>query len=614
MSRLRHPLITLARLRKRALVYLRQSTMEQVRENWGSTSLQRDQVELAQSYGWPQSMIDLIDEDLGRSGASTGHRTGWQQMLRQLPTGTVGAVFTSAVSRLSRELRDFEELRLLAKMYGAILVIDGRPADPADPNDTVLLQVQAAFWQCENHSRAKSMDRARREKARQGCLVSRLPVGWIQLADDSFAFDPEVCDAIKDVYPVFWQEQSILATVRALTNADKLLPVRCRRRIVWKPPQSGTVREILLNPAYAGMYVYGASESRPELGRQANGYAKRRPAPREKWIVVPNHHPAYVTVEEQERIRAIIQSKCFSRRERPGRGSALAQGLLYCARCGVRLSVQYPRQTASHRYECRKNVTTFARVRCFDFGGKDLDEALERVVLQRLAAPPIEQLRRSLAEAREGALTAERRLQAEHKRLLFAEQVVRDRYEQCDPRNRLVALDAEERLERAMQARIEFEQRLATHPAPDGVVSGADQELEVLCDIVRDLPSLWRHPLVTDKERKEILSAIIERIDIDVIDEAITGRIRWRAGAESDFRVLRRAGVHRLILELHAEGLSVPEMAQRLRQPHPETGQTWTYCRTALHRIIRRHGLRCHIKRHGRVARVQPERGSLGAE
>jgi DNA invertase Pin-like site-specific DNA recombinase len=114
--RIKHPLITPARLRKRVIIYMRQSTIGQVHENWGSTSLQRDQTDVALAYGWPRSMIDVIDEDLGRSGASTGHRTGWQEMLRRLPSGTVGAVFTFNVARLSRELRDFEDLRTLAKL------------------------------------------------------------------------------------------------------------------------------------------------------------------------------------------------------------------------------------------------------------------------------------------------------------------------------------------------------------------------------------------------------------------------------------------------------------------------------------------------------------------
>jgi DNA invertase Pin-like site-specific DNA recombinase len=587
-DRLYHPLITPERLRKRALIYVRQSTMHQVRENTGSTALQLDQTNIARLYGWPEPLIDVIDEDLGRSGASTRHRTGWQEMLHRLSSGTVGAVFTFNVSRLSREMRDFEELRVMAKLYDIPLIIDGRPADPSDPNDTVLLQVQAAFAQHDNHTRARALSRARREKAKRGIVVSRLPIGWMGLPEGGYAFDPVVQAAIMDVHATFRRERSVLATVRALIRAGKKLPVRNRGRIIWRDPQAATVRDLLVNLAYTGAYVYGVTENRPDLGMRPDGYPKRRRAPEEKWIVNPDHHPAYLSREEQGEFKQILAAKCFSRRQRPGRGSALLQGLLYCARCGVRLSVLYPLRSR-HRYECQKNPTTFGRLGCFNFRGLDADQRIERFVLSLMAAPPIEELMRALAEARVGARAERDRVEAEHKRLLYNERLARDRYEQCDPRNRLVAADAEERLEKAMLARIAFEQQQATARTPVNV-EGSEEEIEALCELVRDIPGLWRHPLVTDQDRKEILASLIERIPIDVTAEKITGEIHWRTGARSEFWVLRRAGVHQYILDLHDQGLTVPEIGCKLLQPHPETGQTWTYCRTSLHRIIRSSG------------------------
>ena len=175
IERRMHPLITPARLLKLAIVYLRQSSAPQVRDNWGSTDVQRQQDQLARQFGWSDHLIRTIDEDLGRTATTTKHRSGWHEILRLITSGSVGAVFVWTVSRLNRQLRDFEELRILAKLYGVVLVIDGRPADPGDPQDTVLLQVQALLAQHENSQQAAVMKEARAAKARKGTSCQGSP-------------------------------------------------------------------------------------------------------------------------------------------------------------------------------------------------------------------------------------------------------------------------------------------------------------------------------------------------------------------------------------------------------------------------------------------------------
>ena len=71
-----HPLVTSDHLRRKAVTYIRQSSEEQVRENTGSVDFQRGLKSVAQRYGWPESQIEIIDEDLGRSGSSSEGRTG----------------------------------------------------------------------------------------------------------------------------------------------------------------------------------------------------------------------------------------------------------------------------------------------------------------------------------------------------------------------------------------------------------------------------------------------------------------------------------------------------------------------------------------------------------
>ena len=115
-----HPLITPDHLRRLAIVYVRQSTEEQVRDNTGSTQYQRGLAEVARSFGWQDSNIQIIDEDLGKSGSSTERRTGWQRLQMLIAAKQVGAVFVATISRLSRQVVDFELFGLLAAANGAL--------------------------------------------------------------------------------------------------------------------------------------------------------------------------------------------------------------------------------------------------------------------------------------------------------------------------------------------------------------------------------------------------------------------------------------------------------------------------------------------------------------
>jgi DNA invertase Pin-like site-specific DNA recombinase len=123
------PLITAEHLGRKAIVYVRQSS--QIREETGRI----DQLQLARSYGWTEDLIEVIDEDTGKSGSSVEHRTGWRCMLDQIIAGGVAAIFAASVSRLSRQVIEYEQLRMLASEHGTLLCIGNRVIDPSSSND-----------------------------------------------------------------------------------------------------------------------------------------------------------------------------------------------------------------------------------------------------------------------------------------------------------------------------------------------------------------------------------------------------------------------------------------------------------------------------------------------
>ena len=130
-----HPLIRPDHLRRLAVVYIRQSTEEQVRDNTGSTDFQRSLAGVAQSYGWPESLVEIIEDDLGITGSSTERRTGWKRLQIMMAAKQVGAVYLASIFRLSRQLIDFEVFRLIAAANDMLIYTDGRFVDPADSND-----------------------------------------------------------------------------------------------------------------------------------------------------------------------------------------------------------------------------------------------------------------------------------------------------------------------------------------------------------------------------------------------------------------------------------------------------------------------------------------------
>jgi DNA invertase Pin-like site-specific DNA recombinase len=258
-----HPLVTPDHLRRRAAIYVRQSSEEQVRENTGSTAFQRSLVTTALRYGWPQSQIEIIDEDLGRSGSSSEGRTGWQRLQAMMSTREIGLVIVANVARLSRQLLDFELFRLRAAATDTLLYADGRFVDPADSNDIFYSQLQAMFGSHENRQRVKTMSQARITKAKQGAVVSALPIGWVKGPGGSYEKDPETKDIIQLVIDIFWEEHSLRGTVKKLAKAGVEIPSRHGKRLYFTKPTLDRVKKILTNEAYAGTYAFGKTQSLP---------------------------------------------------------------------------------------------------------------------------------------------------------------------------------------------------------------------------------------------------------------------------------------------------------------------------------------------------------------
>src|SRR5262245_31303741 len=539
-----HPWITADHRTRLAVVYVRQSTEKQVRENTGSTEFQRSLAEIARSYGWPDSQIEIIDEDLGKSGSSTEGRTGWERMQEMIEANRVGAVFAANISRLSRQVLDFEWFRVRAELHKTLLYFDGRFVNPADSNDTIISQVTAMVAQYENRKRAEISLNSRLAKAQRGEVVSRLPVGWVEEPKGKYNYDPETEQVIRLMIQTFWETRSIRRTVIMLAKAGVQIPCRKKEgKLFWAKPTTSRVTFILTHPAYTGTYVFAKTQSEP--GGPLRGRPKRIKLPQERWIRHVNHHPAYMTVEEQEQIKAVLAQNQFECWYRAGRGPALTQGLLRCALCGASLMVTYTKR--GYYFVCRRS-RDYAEKACLSFCCNDLDERILREVFKVLQAPPIGMIRAALERSRSKIQTRLHWIESERERLAHEERLAEERAKLAHERFPRVHLAAMAKHEKILKEIEEFEQKIAFEEATR-LNDASEDELAELCRIAAEVPALFQHELVTHQEKKEIVRCLIDHIVVMADKERIDATIVWRSEEHtSELQSLRQL-VCRLLLE-----------------------------------------------------------------
>lgn len=132
---------------KPAYVYLRQSTMAQVRHHTESTERQYALKDKALELGWPEEMIRILDADLGVSGAQITGREDFKTVVADVSMGKAGAVFALEASRLARSCTDWHRLLELCSLTGTLIIDEDGCYDPADFNDQLLLGLKGTMSQ-----------------------------------------------------------------------------------------------------------------------------------------------------------------------------------------------------------------------------------------------------------------------------------------------------------------------------------------------------------------------------------------------------------------------------------------------------------------------------------
>lgn len=134
-----------------ALVYVRQSTLQQLESHQESTRLQYALVEWALELGWPRQRILVIDDDLGKSGLSAEGRPGFQRVVAEVGLDHVGLVLGLEMSRLARSCRDWYQLLEVCAVFGTLIGDADGLYDPSDYNDRLLLGLNSPRSYATSH-------------------------------------------------------------------------------------------------------------------------------------------------------------------------------------------------------------------------------------------------------------------------------------------------------------------------------------------------------------------------------------------------------------------------------------------------------------------------------
>ena len=537
-------------LSRMACVYIRQSTVAQVRFNQESTERQYNLASKAQALGWSPQQIRILDRDLGQSGARTTNREDFKSLVSDVAMGNVGAIFSLEASRLARSNQDWHRLLELCSITNTLVIDEDGCYDPTEFNDGLVLGMKGTFAQAELHIIRTRLHGGKLNKAHKGELRFPLPVGFIW-DSDKIVLDPdqEVQGAVRSVFELFEKEGTAYAVVRRFNELGLRFPRRSYGgawdgKLIWGRLTHSRVLGLLKNPSYAGRYVFGRYQSRKQIAPTGEISTTSRLMPQEEWrVVIPDHHPGYIT---WDRFLANAQRMAKNRTNRevlggPAReGLCLLQGMLVCGHCGRRLSVRYTGNGGIYPiYECNwQHRDAAARHARMTLPAKPLDAAIADRLLTAVTPLTIELALNALTSLEESDRSIGAQWRRRIERARYEADLAERRYEAVDPANRLIASTLEQRWNEAMQRVIDLEAELASFERQTLRTITADQKQQIL-ELASDFPRLWTAPTTAARDRKRMLRLLIKDITVEkgLAPKRLKLQIRWQGGATETVEV-----------------------------------------------------------------------------
>lgn len=594
--------VTNDHLTRRAALYVRQSSVRQVMENRESTKRQYALRQKAISLGWQEDSIEIIDDDLGISGASAAQRSGFKHLISEVSQENIGIVISIEASRLSRNSADWSNLLEICRLTRTLILDEDGIYDPRDFNDRMLLGLKGTMSEAELHYLHARMKGGLDNKARRGELKIPIPVGYVYNDFDQIIKDPDkdvqtVLDLIFNTYARFHSCQRTLKELRAqhILFPKKDRTGYNRHTLMWREITHTQILHLIHNPIYAGVYQFGLRKSTKTL----NGYKTIIQKKENRIAYIEDHHEGYISLDQFNLNQQYLAEHCVQKKGNDIRratavrqGCALLQGIAYCGRCGKQMSVRYDTYPAygtiisRPSYWCVEEKIQTGADACQRISGTVIDQAIGELLVEMVT--PL---------AMSSVIQVQNELIARDKEMDTA----RNRYLNVDPAN----IHVVSRLETDWNEKIKiYEKRLNQYEKEkkDNLKSVDERTMQHIMSIADDFKSLWENPDVSNEERKRMMRLLIENVLITQFDDHIHLVVRFRAGTIKELDIQKGKKSYETwktpeeALEIIRASLdnytSASEIAKILNSKRLKTGKSLPYTQALVQYIIRNHNFK----------------------
>lgn len=571
-------LITPRHLTRSAVVYIRQSTPQQIVSNQESRRLQYALKQRALDLGWQEDDVVIIDSDLGISGASATGRDGFKDLAARVSLGQVGIILSTEVTRLSRNCSDWYPLLDVCGYMSCLIADRDGIYDPSSPNGRLLLGLKGQMSEMELHMIRSRLFAGILNKAKRGELALSLPVGLLRDQTGKVQKDPnqEIQGRLGLIFSSFLQVKSASKVLRLFNDQGLLIPRRDRfGDLVWRNPSVAAILEILKNPAYAGAFVYG----RTKTVRRLTQRPAQKKLPVDEWrIRVNDKYPSYISWETYEKIQAMLKDN-YAQYDRnksrgvPRPGAALLHGIVYCGECGHKMCVQYKSVT---RYICNFLRQQHGSPVCQYIPADPIDKKVVEAFFAALSPVEIDVYNRALVQKKQANEEINRAHAQQVERLRYEAALARRQFMQVDPDNRMVASELETRWEATLRELKRAEEALSQRERAPVIPLRITAELkEAFTKIGQKLPEIWDTGTLSQEHKKALLRCLIDKVIIHrARRDLVHTRIVWRGGATSALDIsipvgslAELSGSERLeqrIVELSQQGKRDEDIAKEL--------------------------------------------------
>lgn len=539
--------VTARHLKRKAYLYVRQSTLRQVLENTESTKRQYALRQRAVALGWSEDETVVIDHDLGQSGAGAADREGFQRLVTEVGMGRAGIVMGLEVSRLARNCADWHRLLEICALSDTLILDEDGVYDPSHFNDRLLLGLKGTMSEAELHVMRARLQGGLMAKARRGDLAAPLPIGFVYDHQNRVVLDPDkqIQESVRHLFLTFDRTGSATATVKAFKKEGLLFPRRPRKGgwegpILWAPLMHSRALFLLHNPRYAGVFFYGQLRQR----KAPNGKRiYKRVPPEECYAFIRDAHPGYITWEQFENHQRRLQENSNAlgpdrTKSPPREGLALLQGLVICGRCGERMTIRYHQRKSGivPDYVCQRDGIEQGKSACQSIHGEAIDEAIGTLLLETVTPLSLEVALAVQQELQARGEQADRLRYQRVERAQYEVDLSRRRYMQVTPENRLVADTLEGdwnlKLLALKEAQQEYERRRTENQDP------LHEQRDRVLALANDFPRLWSDPGTPQRERKRMVRLLLEDVTL-LKDHQVTAQVRFRGGASRTLTVAR---------------------------------------------------------------------------